>query len=299
MKDTRPLVTIAIPTYNRADAYLKQAIQSALDQTYPNLEIIVSDNCSTDNTESVVKRFYDCRIRYFRHEKNIGANNNFNYCVEQAQGAYFLLLHDDDLIDSDFIDVSMRAVSYKPDVGLIRTGTRKINSEGKVILERKNFAGGLSIPDFFLSWFLNKTPMYLCSTLFNSEKLKSIGGFGSKHNLFQDVLAEAILATKFGRIDVEDIKASFRNHPLQHTHAAQITAWCEDSLILLDTICYLAPEKKRMIKIEGLKFFSNRNYRLASRIESPFQRYLSYITIFRMFGYQSDFFKKAIVKKLI
>ena len=75
------LVTIAIPTYNRADNYLKQALSSALVQTYRNIEIIVSDNCSTDNTESVVKNFKDSRIRYFKQKKNIGPYKNFNFLL--------------------------------------------------------------------------------------------------------------------------------------------------------------------------------------------------------------------------
>lgn len=299
MIDTHPLVTIAIPTYNRADAYLEQALKSAVGQTYTNLEIIVADNCSIDHTETVVKKFSDQRIRYVRHKKNIGANNNFNYCVKQANGIYFLLLHDDDLIDDDFVAVCMRAVNYEKNVGLIRTGTRKIDAEGKVILERKNLAAGLSIADFFLSWFLDKTPMYLCSTLFNTEKLKFVDGFKSKNNLFQDVLAEVVLAAKFGRIDIQDIKASFRNHPSQNTHAAQINAWCEDSLLLLNKICLLAPEKKEIIKDAGLKFFAKRNYRLAKNIESPYQRYLAYLTIFRQFDFQFDFFKKKIARKFL
>lgn len=86
---TYPLVTIGIPTYNRADGYLKGAIQSALDQTYPNLEIFISDNCSSDNTGLLVKSFADPRIRYHRHDVNIGGNNNFNYCVEKARGSIF------------------------------------------------------------------------------------------------------------------------------------------------------------------------------------------------------------------
>lgn len=56
MKKNQPLVTIAIPTYNRADGFLKQALQSAINQTYYYLEIIVSDNCSTDTTETIVKK---------------------------------------------------------------------------------------------------------------------------------------------------------------------------------------------------------------------------------------------------
>jgi glycosyltransferase involved in cell wall biosynthesis len=66
---SRPLVTIGICTYNRADSYLGSALQSAVDQTYPNLEIVVSDNCSVDHTEELVQSFDDPRIRYIKHEK--------------------------------------------------------------------------------------------------------------------------------------------------------------------------------------------------------------------------------------
>ena len=150
----------------------------------------------------------------------------------------------------------MRAANYKEDVGIIRTGMRRIDSNGTVIGENENLAGGLSTTDFFIGWLYGKTPMHLCSTLFNTKKLKEIGGFNSKHNLFQDVIAEVILAAKFGRVDVREIKASFRKHPSQRTHAVEIKAWCEDSLILLDTICKLAPEDKKMLSGIGLSFFS-------------------------------------------
>lgn len=127
---TGPLVTIAIPTYNRAGGYLKQAIASAVSQTYPHIEIIVSDNCSCDHTESVVKSFRNSRIRYFRQEKNIGANNNFNFCLEQANGEYFLLLQDDDLIDADLVGTCMKQMNSNLETGIIRTGTRVIDAQG-------------------------------------------------------------------------------------------------------------------------------------------------------------------------
>ena len=88
-------VTIAIPTYNRADRFLRSAIECALNQTWDDLEIIVSDNCSTDNTTEVVQSYADARLNYVRQSKNIGANGNFNYCIENAKGTYFLLFHDD------------------------------------------------------------------------------------------------------------------------------------------------------------------------------------------------------------
>ncbi|MGH7930195.1 MAG: glycosyltransferase family 2 protein, partial [Candidatus Binatia bacterium] len=159
-----PLVTIAIPTYNRAGSYLPQALQCALDQTYPHFELVVSDNGSTDHTRALVSGIGDTRIRYFRHDAGIGANNNFNFCFRQARGKYFSLLHDDDLIDPDFVESCIQAEAVSPDAGIIRTGTRIIDTEGQVIHEIPNGADGLSTEAFFRAWFSAKTPIYLCST---------------------------------------------------------------------------------------------------------------------------------------
>ena len=294
-KNSQPLVTIAIPTYNRADSYLKQALESAVNQTYQNIEIIVSDNCSTDNTEAVVKGFSDPRIRYFRQARNIGANNNFNFCLEQARGAYFLLFQDDDLIDADFIDVCMKGANYDTDVGIIRAGIRRIDSHGNVLSESPNLVGGLSTEEFFLAWFAGKTPMHLCSTLFNTERLREIGGFNSKHQLFQDVLAEVQLAARFGRVDVEDIKASFRKHASQTSVSSKVSSWCEDSLLLLDAMCDLVSDgKKELVRSEGKKFFTGHNYRIARTIESPVDRFFAYLIVLKNFGYPVNFFISRI-----
>jgi len=280
------LVTIGIPTYNRADGYLRQALESALNQTYKNIEVIVSDNCSTDNTEAVVRAFSDQRLRYFRHDENIGANNNFNFCVEQARGDYFLLLHDDDMIDSDFVHVCMKAADYRPDFGIIQTGTRIVDSNGKMLRATLNRVGGLETADAFIGWFKGKTAPYLCSTLFNSKRLREIGGFHSKHNLFQDVIAEVKLAARFGRVDVHDAKAAFREHADTRTFSHKVSAWCEDSLMLLDVMCDLVPEDAARVRREGVKYFTWLNYNFARKIESRRERYATYLMVYKKFGYR-------------
>jgi glycosyltransferase involved in cell wall biosynthesis len=278
-----PLVTIAIPTYNRADGYLKEAIQSALDQTYLNLEIIVSDNCSADDTESIVNSFSDRRLQYFRHKKNIGAKKNFNYCLKKASGAYFLLLHDDDLIDHDFVEACIKKTDSTTDIGIIRTGTRVIDAEGNVTKEHPNRAAGLSTVEFIRFWFSWKTALYLCSTLFNTKRLKEIGGFQSKHNLFLDVFAEFELAAKYDRIDIEDIKSSYREHPSELSFNSKVSEWCEDSLLLLNLTCELVPEEKVNLRKEGLNYFSTFNYRLAKNIRSPLNRFVAYFALIKAF----------------
>jgi glycosyltransferase involved in cell wall biosynthesis len=281
-----PLVTIAIPTYNRADYYLQQSLASALSQSYQNIEIIVSDNCSTDNTQAFVRSFSDPRLRYFRHDKNIGANNNFNYCLGQARGDYFVLLHDDDLIDEDFVEICMRSANYATNFGIIRTGTRVIDSMGSLLSESRNRVGGLSTEEFFRGWFANKTSWYLCSTLFNTSRLREMGGFQSKLNLTQDGVAIVQLASRFGRIDVEDIKASFRKHPGEMTFAVKVKDWCEDYLALLDLMCQVIDGNVDLVRSKGMRFLCRLNYNRASAIGSPIKRFRTYLMVFRMFDYK-------------
>ena len=280
---SRPLVTIGISTYNRARGYLRQALGSALAQTYPHLEIVVSDNCSSDDTGAVVTGVGDLRIRYFRQASNIGANNNFNFCLSQARGAYFLLLHDDDLIDPDFVQTCIDAVNGRPSVGVIRTGSRRIDAAGIVQHQTFNRVGGRSTGDFFLGWFAGATALYLCSTLYNTRGLRDAGGFTSPRNLLQDVVATARLAARMGRADVHDVKASFRRHESNSGSAARIMDWCEDSLFLLGLLCDLAPERRAAIRRAGLRFLCDQNYSRARRATNPLRAYLA---VYRAFGYR-------------
>jgi len=282
-KSSDPIVTIGIPTYNRAEGYFKQALTSALSQTYQNIDIVVADNCSTDNTERYVKSIPDSRIRYFKHSKNLAPNDNFNFCLKEARGEYFLLLHDDDLIDDDFVETCINGLPANGEVGIIRTGTRTIDGNGSVLNEGYNRTDGLSTTDFILTWFKWKTAFYFCSLLFNTKRLKEIGGFGSKTNLFQDVVAAVQLAAKFGRVDIYDIKASFRKHGSGMTFANKINDWVEDSIYLLDLICDLIPEDMHLLKKEGLAYFSMFNYLLATKINSPASRLLTYFNLFKTF----------------
>jgi hypothetical protein len=196
---------------------------------------------------------------------------------------YFQLLHDDDLIDRDFVESCMRAAEYRTDVGIIRTGARIIDAQGATLSELRNNSGGLPTGELLLFWLESQTWMFLSSILFNTARLREIGGFHSRHQLFQDVLAEFQLAAKCGRIDVPDVKASFRKHGSQNTGKARLGHWCEDSILLLQTMCALAPEQRDLILRKGREHFAKHNYDLASSIRSPVDRYRAYFLIYRTF----------------
>lgn len=280
----QPLVTIAIPTHNRADTYLPEALRCALDQTYPHLEIIVSDNASTDGTPDLVARCRDPRVRYVRHALAMRPNDNFNYCISQARGEYLLLLLDDEQIDRDFVQTCVEAAGGRTGIGLVRTGLRTIDANGTVIAESPNDAAGLALGDFFLAWFAGRTALYLCNTLFNTGALRAAGGLHSRHCLFQDVMAQVRVAASGRRVDLAQVLASTRSHPGQHTYSAQVTAWAEDALEVLDAMCEVAPDQRQAIREEGARFFAHVSYSRASAVRPPMERLRAYLAVYRMFG---------------
>ena len=96
------LLTIAIPTYNRSKC-LGRAIDSALSQVGVNLEVIVSDNASSDDTLSVMSKYKDnTNVKYIRNSFNIGAVANYNQCLNKASGVYFMILGDDDWLSENY-----------------------------------------------------------------------------------------------------------------------------------------------------------------------------------------------------
>lgn len=282
----RPLVTIGLSTYNRADGYLRNAFESALAQTYPNLEIVVSDNGSTDHTEAYVKSFADPRVRYFKQAQNIGANANFNFCLEQARGAYFLLLHDDDVLDPDMVEACLDAAEDDTHLGVLRSGTRVIDASGTVTAENPNRMGGLSATDLFLSWFDKKTAIYFCSTLFNTERLKEAGGLRTKTNVFEDVVAIARLAARYGHADVSGSKASFRMHGNNKGSSSNtVRDWAEDSLYLLEVLREELPRDAERLVKAGQPYLCMRLYRYASMLPSWRERFKVYWWSYRLFDY--------------
>jgi glycosyltransferase involved in cell wall biosynthesis len=295
-------VTIAIPTYNRADRFLAPALECALAQNWSNLELIVSDNCSTDNTADVVRSYSDSRIRYVRQSTNIGPNNNFNYCVNEASGDYFLLYHDDDAIDADFVSRCMAAADGRTDYGVIRTGTRLIDADGQVVREIPNLAGGLGYTEFFRGWMRGNFTSYVCSTLFNTRLLREVGGFQSKHGLFQDMIAVAKLIARAGHCDVEEVKASFRRHEENYGNAADLKAWCEDGLQLAQVIASEAPDAQEELYQESIRYLCWTVYGYANRfLPSRIERIKAYRMIDNEFGRCYPFgnyvFDKTVKKK--
>lgn len=97
-----PKISICIPTFNRVKL-LPFAIDSVLQQTYQDLELIICDDGSCDGTPKLISQYTDSRIRYIRHSQNIGKSNNMRAGFEAARGEYFIKFDDDDRLTPDFL----------------------------------------------------------------------------------------------------------------------------------------------------------------------------------------------------
>ncbi len=130
-KGIKGLVTIGVPTYNRAGTYLRAALDSILAQTYKNFEVMVSDNASADDTEEVCREYAkrDPRINYIRQKRNIGGILNRSFVRARARGEYFVELCDDDLLAPTFLEKCIARLEAHPEA--IAAGTNFVEFDGK------------------------------------------------------------------------------------------------------------------------------------------------------------------------
>ncbi len=188
--DRYPKVTIIIPTYNQKE-FLKEAIEGCLKQDYPNLEILVGDDCSTDGTHLMMKKYQEYpQIKYIRNPNNLGAGNNSQYLLENhSTGKYGMILnHDDFLIKKDYIAKAVDLFRENPSLSLVWANCL-INDENLSKQSSTNF----KIPkilkgmDYFKYYETEKYP-HITGTLtsvFDMEKLKSTK-FGQEKTKIKD-----------------------------------------------------------------------------------------------------------------
>jgi len=125
-----PRVSVCIPAYNGA-RYLGRTVESVLGQDFGEYEVVVCDDASTDDTPGVCERYRGARVRYLRSEERGGAGRAWNRCVEQARGAYVVLLHADDMLDRAFLRRAVAVLDRRREVGLVHCAVQHIDEEDK------------------------------------------------------------------------------------------------------------------------------------------------------------------------
>lgn len=129
-----PRVSLALPVYN-GEKFIGDAIRSILDQDYEDFELIITDNASNDGTARICGELAesDCRIRYVRNERNLGAGPNFNRGFDLSSGEFFKWCACDDCLSPNFIGACIRALEMNRDAVLAYGITRSIDEDGRLI----------------------------------------------------------------------------------------------------------------------------------------------------------------------
>ena len=125
-----PLISVCVPVFN-GENYIRESIDSVLNQTEKNFELIVIDNCSTDHTVEIVASYKDPRINIFENTSNIGSIRNFNRCIELSRGEYFVLLPHDDILMPTMLETFSKSLSADSKIGLAYSSYYVIDANGK------------------------------------------------------------------------------------------------------------------------------------------------------------------------
>ncbi|USW02768.1 glycosyltransferase family 2 protein [Pseudomonas pergaminensis] len=225
MNNVESLVSVLVPVYNRKDIII-ETLNSALSQTYKNIEIIVVDNCSIDGTWELVSELAksDSRLRVFRNTTNLGPVRNWLRCLEEARGTYGKILWSDDLIAPNFLKATLPFFSDE-NVGFVFTSTRVFSSnpdQGK--LHHSIGTTGIYSTERFIAGDLNGLgyPVSPGCALFRLEDLReslllqvpnAVGSDFSMHAIGNDLLLFLLVSNKYKKFAfVSDVLSFFRAH---------------------------------------------------------------------------------------
>ncbi len=222
----KPLVSIILPTFN-GEAYIDQAIDSIIRQTYENWELIVQDNASTDKTASIVKEYRDNRIKYERNPKNVGMAGNLNLGIRRAKGEYLSLFSDDDRMLPNYLEKQIVHLEANPQIGFSFCISHRINEENKRLYrpshawdEQYERTPSVASPAIGLFLLLNYgcLPGTISTVVIRANCLDKVGLFKEDYVMSLDWDMWIRLTASFGFGFLNDRLVEVRMHPDQCQH---------------------------------------------------------------------------------
>jgi glycosyltransferase involved in cell wall biosynthesis len=205
-----PKISVQIITQNRV-RLLPLAIESALNQTYKNLEIIVVDNNSTDKTEDLVKRYMtiDARVKYFRVVENWGITKTRNFALSKSSGSYIAVLDSDDFwLSEEKLEKQMNYLLKNRDYAIVGTNTIIVDSQNQKIDEVINKTEWPKIQEMFLI----KNQISHSSVLIKKDYLMMIEGYDEKYEIWEDYATFLKLGREHKIANLPEFLTAYKKH---------------------------------------------------------------------------------------
>ena len=214
-----PRVSIGLPVYN-GENFLEDAIRSVLAQTFDDLELVVSDNASTDRSAEIARDFAasDARVRYFRNERNLGAAPNYNRAWAESSGSLFKWLSHDDRILPTYVAATVAALEATPDAVLCNTVVDYIDEHGEVFTTYDSglaLASGGDPAQRFAAMVLRS---HACIDFFGMTRREAMAGsllHGSFHGADRAFLAQMALRGRL--LQLPEHLVQMREHKHRYT----------------------------------------------------------------------------------
>jgi glycosyltransferase involved in cell wall biosynthesis len=207
-----PKLTVLMTVYDGIP-YLKEAIDSILNQTFRDFEFLVIDDASKDRSCELIESYSDDRIRLLRNRHNIGQTRSLNYGIKVAKGKYIARIDQDDIALPERLEKQFAFFKENPDVVLLGTWWEEISQEGLHIRFVKRPAEYEEIIEII--GFNN--PFGHSSVMFKLNAVQSIGGYPENYSFAQDRLLWVKLSSKYKVANLPQVLVKVRTHPLQAT----------------------------------------------------------------------------------
>lgn len=211
MKDSK--YTFLLPAYKAT--YFEEALVSIQNQSFRNFKVLVSDDCSPENLESVFKKVVgqDSRFTFRRNAENMGSNSlvsHWNLLVDMCDTEYLIMASDDDVYDEHFLEEMDRLVARYPMVGLFRSKVRRISARGESFEEDPPVNEYDSLTDFLFQTYNYPRIHCIGNYLFKTDPLKAKGKFMDFSLAWFSDDATTIICAENGVCNTPDILFSFR-----------------------------------------------------------------------------------------
>lgn len=238
-----PLASIAMVACN-SEKYIAEAIESILCQSYENLELVICDDCSSDNTWKIIQSYSDSRIRSFRNPENIGEYSNRNQAIKLAKGDYLIFIDGDDILYPHGLEFMVRMLDAFPDSAMAMA--RPWN-------EKLIYPVEFTPRQIYLSEYLGRSAIAInfAHLLFRTEILKKSGGFNTEYRA-GDVYIQHLIGRSHKCLLISDGLAWWRRTPGQvseiilRDHFGWVEAFKYRSEFLKHDLCPLTKEETRL-----------------------------------------------------
>jgi glycosyltransferase involved in cell wall biosynthesis len=231
-----PTVTVSMPVYN-GSKHIREALDSVVNQTFQDYELLISDNASTDDTGAICEDY--CKrypqIRYFRQSENIGAHGNFNFVTQNAMGALITWLAHDDILEPDFLNETVRVMGEQPKTALVASDFSIVDEFGAHIEYAELTSIRSEVPwEDRIGEFFHYPPSRVLFCIYGLMRsdvgkavLRNVGQPKMANGSEMPILARIALAGEI--VSIPAVLRKYRRHPLC-THVQEAAAVASESV---------------------------------------------------------------------